>query len=142
MTAIRQMLETKGPMPLNEFQAAACAMVPAEATRYGKQSRLTIVKKWLLLYAKHFTIADGIIQARGTAKKAGGAIMLDTLKANGTITFEQSGLTRRHTYTNYIRALRKLGWVTQGSDGQVVWCGPADASFSIAWQKIDGKNRR
>lgn len=147
MTAIRDLLQQRGVMPLNQFKAEACAMIPAEATRYGRVSRRSIVAVWLKTYRRHISVADGNIQycnakpqwPESTSKP--GQQMLATLKANGRITREQSGF-KRETWNSYSRALRRLRWVVREGSGELVWCGPDDAEWSAVTRENSGRKKR
>lgn len=144
MTEIRTMLRERGSMPLNEFRAAACAMIPAEATRYGRVSRASVVRVWLTSYRRCIQIRDGVIQYReagdGVAREEGkrGAKMLAVLKINGRISYEESGF-KRATWNSYSRALRRLKWVMRDSTGGLIWCGPIDAEWALVTRENSGR---
>ena len=143
MNLIGKMLKERGSMPLNEFHAAACALVPAEATRYGKFSRFTFVRKWMQQYAKRFVIQDDHIKFCNDSNKPSpfastkGHKMLMALKEKGCITQEQSGFTPK-TWNSYKKALKRLGWVSYKSSNELIWCGPDDAE----WVSVGRLNNR
>lgn len=144
MTEIRAMLRERGSMPLNDFRAAACAMIPAEATRYGRVSRASVVRVWLTSYRRCIQIRDGVIYyckaGDGAAQQEGkrGAKMLAILKANGRISCEESGF-KKATWNSYSRALRRLKWVTRDSTGVLIWCGPIDAEWALVTRENSGR---
>ena len=142
MTQIRAMLKTRGEMPLGEFKAAACAMIPAEATRYGRTSRRSIVEAWIKTYWRRVIVAEGVIRYCYATNAAvsdlkRGPQMLAILKASGRITQEQSGF-KRATWNSYSRALRRLQWVKKEGRNSLIWCGPDNAT----WVSVTRENSR
>jgi len=128
MKAIRQLLEKHGPMPLAEFYASACAIVPAEATQYGKRTRFSVVKRWMRLHQERISVTDDVICLITRRKVSAISTLLNLLKTNGTVSFEQTGMRNRHTFAVYICEMRKLNWITNDEQGQITWCGPNEAS--------------
>lgn len=147
MTAIRSMLIQRSPMLVNEFRAAACSLIPAEATRYGRVSRLSVVRVWERTYASKlrydgdyiaYAIADREPQQSSNKR---GPSMLAALMISGSITQEQSGF-KRQTWNSYSRALRRLKWVVRGKSGELVWCGPSDAQWVAVTRENSGDKRQ
>lgn len=147
MTEIHAMLKTRGVMPLNEFHAAACAMIPAEATRYGRVSRMSVVRVWLHTYRRRIAIHDGQVEYRqigeiaAEAAGARGPKMLAVLKAQGRISREESGF-KRQTWNSYSRALRRLKWAVLDGPDRLQWCGPDDAAWVTVTRENSGDKRR
>lgn len=134
-------------MLVNEFRAAACSLIPAEATRYGRVSRLSVVRVWERTYASKlrydgdyiaYAIADREPQPSSNKR---GPSMLAALMASGSITQEQSGF-KQQTWNAYSRALRRLKWVVRGESGKLVWCGPDDAEWVAVTRENSGDKRQ
>jgi hypothetical protein len=126
MTKIMEMLARQSPMPIGEFRAEAMRLVPCEATRYGKRTRLSVVKAFLRTYRARITQADGMISATGKAAPKDNRQAFARLKETGKLTREESGY-RPSAWSKYSQALRDLNWITIPNSGSWVWCGPEDA---------------
>lgn len=147
MTAIRAMLIQRSPMLVNEFRAAACSLIPAEATRYGRVSRLSVVRVWERTYASKLRYDGGYIAYASAGREPQqssskrGPSMLAALMTSGSITQEQSGF-KRQTWNSYSRALRRLKWAVCGESGELVWCGPDDAEWAAVTRENSGDKRQ
>lgn len=138
------MLEAKGHMNLNEFYATACAMVPVEATRYGRISRLTIVRNWIRSYRRNLTITDAAIEyKKPAALERKGHLMLKRLKEQGKITLDESGFNKQ-TWRVYVHALRALQWVVVADNGELLWCGPNESEWVMVtrWRRRIGRPKQ
>jgi len=142
MSKICEMIANKGTMNLNEFYATACAMVPAEATRYGRFSRLSIVKNFVRAYQRKLIITGDTIEYRAPVNiERKGHRMLRLLQQQGRITRDESGF-KKETWGSYRRALRRLHWVIAESKDELVWCGPDDATWAAVTIENDGSRRK
>lgn len=142
MSKIREMLADKKTMSLNEFYATACAMVPAEATRYGRFARLSIVKNFVRAYQRMLIITGDTIEYKEPVKsELKGHRMLRLLQQQGKITRDESGF-KKETWASYRRALRRLNWVIVKSNDELVWCGPDDATWVTVTIENDGSRRK
>ena len=142
MSKIREMLADKKTMRLNEFYAAACAMVPAEATRYGRFARLSMVRNFVRAYQHKLLIMGDMIEYREPVKsELKGHRMLRLLQQQGKITRDESGF-KKETWASYRRALKRLNWVIIENTDELVWCGPDNATWAAVTIENDGSRRK
>lgn len=142
MTRIREMLADKKSMRLNEFYADACAMVPAEATRYGRFARMSMVRNFIRAYQHKLIITGDIIEYRDPVKsELKGHRMLRLLQQQGRITRDESGF-KKETWASYRRALQRLNWVIAESKDELVWRGPDSATWAAVTIENDGSRRK
>lgn len=142
MSKIREMLAGKGVMSLNEFYATACAMVPVEATRYGRFARLSIVRNFVRAYQRKLIITGDTIEYRESVKgELKGHRMLRLLRQQGKITRDESGF-KKETWASYRRAMQRLNWVIAESKDELVWCGPDDATWTAVTIENDCSRRK
>jgi hypothetical protein len=112
-------------------------LVPCEATRYGKFTRLAVVNdRFIRGYARYIEVVDGIISAKPLRKSAGDKL-LEKLKLTGAVTFEEFSFTA-HTWKDYGNVMKRLRWITPESKETWFWCGPADAT----WKQMNAFFRR